>query len=43
MCVQATSSPVGLPHNKPAIDGNGSIFQSHTGKEVGFMGVRSIT
>lgn len=42
MCVQAASSPVSLLHSKPVIDGNGNVFQSPTGKEVGFMGVRSI-
>lgn len=42
MCVQAASSPVDLLPNKPVIDGSGNLFQSHTGKEVGFMGVRRI-
>lgn len=41
-CVCKLLPPVSLLHNKPVIDGNGNVFQSPTGKEVGFMGVRSI-
>lgn len=42
MCVPGASSPVNLLPNKHVIDGSGAVFQSHTAKEVGFMGVRSI-
>lgn len=42
MCVQAASSPVNLLPSKPVIDGSGAVFQSHTAKAVGFMGIRSI-
>lgn len=42
MCVQAASSPVGLLPNKPVMDGSNHVFQSHTAKEVQFMGVGSI-
>lgn len=42
MCVQAASSPVDLLLNKPVTDESSAVFQFHTAKEVGFMGVRSI-
>lgn len=40
--MQGASSPVNLLPNETVIDGSGAVFQSHTAKEVEFMGVRSI-
>lgn len=42
MCMQAAFSPVDFLPNKPVINGSSGVFQSHTAKKVGFMGVRSI-